>query len=557
MPLILPDDSAGLFANLVPNAKWLAKGLTHVFIGNKCVWSAFAGARPMAPTGGPKLVAGKFGPAVGFGSTYGSGTTDRLDGGVLPRPASGWRSIVAHYYANGTGGGGLARIFQDVSGSGVQAGEEIQAVTGPFMLYGLYATGAYGAWYTSVGLATGRWQSFGVTHDQRTVNVTPSLWMDGAVTTAQLSQAASGSYQTTPCNMVFGNRPSDSARCWDGLIGPVLIFDGALTNADHAVLDRDPLQVFDPDDLAIWLPFSTSGAVTHDATGTPAASAATVSGASARTHVFASSGALAAGSAIVAGTAARTLVHAATGALSDDSSTIAGTANRTHVFAASGALADDSASIAGAAARTHAFATSGALADSSATIAGTSARTHEFASSGAIAAADAVVAGTAARAGAAVSHATSGALACGSSVVSGAASRASGAVTHATSGSAASDAATVSGIAARTREHPASGVLSSGSATVAGVAARSRIRTTTGTLTTDAAAIAGVANRASAPVSHATSGALTATASAITGTCSHTGSAELAAALASSKFARIETQRPFVRTTTPRPFGRV
>ena len=59
---------------------------------------------------------------------------------------------------------------------------------------------------------------------------------------------------------MWGNRPSDSARCWDGIIGPVLIFDGALSAEDHAALDRNPLQIFDTAESELWVP-SASGAI--------------------------------------------------------------------------------------------------------------------------------------------------------------------------------------------------------------------------------------------------------------------------------------------------------
>lgn len=253
--MLLPDDGAGLLATRTPNAKWRAKGLVAVFLGNRCVWSAQAGARPLAPTGGPKLVAGKFGPAVGFGSTYGGGTTDRLDGGILPRPSSGWRSIVSHYYANGTGGGGFGRVFMENSSTPT----EMVYVNSSRMTYYMYANASVGQWDAPISsLATGRWQSFGVTHDQRTMGNVPTEYLDGTSVSVVVQSNSSGVYNSAAFSPVFGNRPSDSARCWDGLIGPVLFFDGALTDADHAALDRNPLQVFDPDDLAIWLPFSAA-----------------------------------------------------------------------------------------------------------------------------------------------------------------------------------------------------------------------------------------------------------------------------------------------------------
>lgn len=240
-------------SGFVPSKKWLSKGLELVFVGDQMVWSRSktGGCLTLTKTGTPKTQLTKFGRLPGFGSTYGTGTTDRLDGGALPRPASGWRSIISHYYANSTGGGGRGRIFQDLNGgTGFSAGE-ILYTENSAIYYGIYASSAYGFWFTTA-ITTGRWQSVGFTHDQRTINVAPSGYLDGASVGVTIGQTASGTYQTTPCNMVWGNRPSDSARVWDGIIGPTLIFDGALTADDHFELDRNPWQVFETDFAELW-----------------------------------------------------------------------------------------------------------------------------------------------------------------------------------------------------------------------------------------------------------------------------------------------------------------
>jgi len=242
-------------SGFVPSKKWLSKGLELVFVGDQMVWSRSktGGCLTLTKTGTPKTQLTKFGRLPGFGSTYGTGTTDRLDGGALPRPSTGWRSVVSQYYANSTGGGGLGRIFQDASGTGLSAGEILWTQSNAIN-YGIYASSSSGAWFTPASsLATGRWQSAGVTHDQRTVNVLPTMYLDGASVAVNISQAASGTYQTTPCNMVWGNRASDSARVWDGIIGPTLIFDGALTADDHFELDRNPWQVFETDFAELWV----------------------------------------------------------------------------------------------------------------------------------------------------------------------------------------------------------------------------------------------------------------------------------------------------------------
>lgn len=264
--MLIQSHFAGDSTALVPSSKWRNRGLVAVYLGNQAVWTAWHGWRRLTPAGGPKSVGSKFGRVAGFASTFGTGTTDRLDGGFVPRPSSGWRSIVSHYYALSTGGSGIGRIFQDASGNGTQAGETLTQQAGQ-LGYIVYTSGSFGHWDVGSGFATGRWQSIGLTHDQRTVGVVPTFYHDGAVRTTNTTQTPSGAYTTLPCNLVWGNRPSDSARCWDGLIGPTLFFDGALSAAEHAELDRDPYKVFAPDELFVWIPDSAGGDASASLTG--------------------------------------------------------------------------------------------------------------------------------------------------------------------------------------------------------------------------------------------------------------------------------------------------
>jgi hypothetical protein len=220
---------------------WLKKGLVLVFLGGRQVWSKFSPNNILlTATGGPKPNIGPFGSVIGFGTTHGTGTTDRADGGILPRPLSGWRSWVTHYYANSTGGGGFGRICQDTGGGGSVIEGIICSSGMSFLLFG---SGGTGQWATG-SLSTGRWQSFGGTHDQRTVNVVPALYLDGASVSVTTVTNASGSYNTTPTNLGWGNRASSGDRGWDGLIGLTLFFDGALNAAEHATLSKNPNQIF-------------------------------------------------------------------------------------------------------------------------------------------------------------------------------------------------------------------------------------------------------------------------------------------------------------------------
>lgn len=254
--LVSPSVSA-----LYPSAKWLLRGLSCAYVGGR-VWNVQFGWAPLNPTGAPKSVPSKFGIAGGF-SSLGGGTTDRLSGGKLYRPSSGWRTIVGHVYPVSAGGGSLGRVFQDISGNGATKGETLSfdGGGGTMLSYQVFASTQRGQWNFSSNLGSGAWHSFAITQDQRTVGTTPTGFVDGVAVSVTTSAASIGSYETADkwTDLTFGNRASDSARVWDGLIGPVLFFDGLLTGDEIASLHRDPLQVFDADEQFVWIPDAGGG----------------------------------------------------------------------------------------------------------------------------------------------------------------------------------------------------------------------------------------------------------------------------------------------------------
>lgn len=247
------------------NPKWLAKGLSLVFAGNRLIYDR--NSRPQTATlvGGPKLVVTPSGIATGFGSTYGTGTTDRIDGPVLPAPTSGWRSIVAHFNAKTTGGAGFARIFQPTSGSGADAGEALYFTGGGVLTYTKFATSTIGQWGTASAIGLGVHTSFGLSHNQSVVGFAPSLFVAGKSSALTEYSASSGNYGAGVATS-FGNRASDGARGWDGTLGIILFFDGLLTVADHADLHANPWDVFAPVQRRIWVS-AAGGGVTYTLTG--------------------------------------------------------------------------------------------------------------------------------------------------------------------------------------------------------------------------------------------------------------------------------------------------
>lgn len=243
--------------------KWLEKGLSQVFAGNRLIYDK--NSRPQTATlaGGPKLVATPAGIVTGFGTTYGTGTSDRIDGPVLPAPASGLRSIVAHFNAKTAGGGGLGRIFQATAGTGVEFGEGLYFVSG-CMAYDRATSSAVGQWGTTATIALGVRTSVGLSHNQTALSNTPSFFIEGKPAASSTLSTPAGTYGAGVA-ISWGNRASDSARGWDGTLGVILLFDGLLSATDHADLHANPWQVFTDTQRRIWV--AAAGGGDHLITG--------------------------------------------------------------------------------------------------------------------------------------------------------------------------------------------------------------------------------------------------------------------------------------------------
>jgi hypothetical protein len=200
---------------------------------------------------------------MGFGPTYGTGTTDRIDSGTLAPPSTSSRSVVAQLYPKTTGGGTLGRVFQDASGYGLARGEGfwINSTTG--ISYTIFIADASGAsqWQPAAPLTLDAWQVVGISVHHIASVVTPCYAYINGMFVASANNAGGGG--ALPGNnlatvMTFGNRASDSARNWDGMIGLILFFDGFLEAKDHAALAANPRRVF-ASRQALWAPAAGGG----------------------------------------------------------------------------------------------------------------------------------------------------------------------------------------------------------------------------------------------------------------------------------------------------------
>lgn len=227
---------------------WVEKGLVLAILPT--YYATDKGVFPLTRVGSPKTLPSKPGLASGFGTTYAGNTNSYLTGPVLLHPKSGWRSWFILLNAASTGGGGIGRVFQHATGTGGDGagGEGIFCVaTTNELRYMKWNNGTFSSEYkTPAAITTNAWTSYGITHQQLVGDTLPKGYKNGVAETWSIltSNGANNLSLAPSTTMAIGNRPSDLARTWDGMISVQLYFDGQLSAADHAMLHANPYQVF-------------------------------------------------------------------------------------------------------------------------------------------------------------------------------------------------------------------------------------------------------------------------------------------------------------------------
>lgn len=239
-----------------PNAYWRSKGLVLSFLGNRLIYSRDTPVIPsVTQTGTPKRQSGPHSDAIGFGTTYGTGTTDMLTGGVLPVSLrTQARSIFSSMYLVGYGGGGLGRVFQDVTGSGVSGGEALYPSNTSTIIYNNYKTSAaiVISWVFPTSAPLSRWFTLGIAVPNivGTTAETGYCYLDGKISSTVANNTAAGAITSNVAtNLTWGNRASDGARGIDGMIGVTHFFEEALSPEDFSDLDANPDCVWDTVDV--------------------------------------------------------------------------------------------------------------------------------------------------------------------------------------------------------------------------------------------------------------------------------------------------------------------
>jgi hypothetical protein len=162
---------------------------------------------------------GRSGGARGFGtgaSGMGAGTTDKSLSTLTA--VNTQRTYQLWAYKNGGGGGGLGAMFSKVAGASAQTNNSQ-------LVYYLFQSGSTAGTWTYNQPSTAAWHHIAITYDSTVVGNDPVYLYDGVAQTVVLDQNPA-SPTTDASGLCFGNRTSDSARVWEGMLCEARVFNG-------------------------------------------------------------------------------------------------------------------------------------------------------------------------------------------------------------------------------------------------------------------------------------------------------------------------------------------
>lgn len=180
--------------------------------------------------------------AIGFGSTYGAGTTDVLS--FSNALASNW-SFSCRFFRHGAGGGTSGRIFDQNGGSYV-----LWQNSSTKILIARKTAGTTGQWTVSGSDGADQWISLVVTQSGTSA---PTAYINGISQTVTETQAPTSTATTTTFTCYVGNR-SGSDRVWDGSLAELCWWNVVLTDGDAAALATVSPLLIRPDAITYALP---------------------------------------------------------------------------------------------------------------------------------------------------------------------------------------------------------------------------------------------------------------------------------------------------------------
>jgi hypothetical protein len=173
--------------------------------------------------------------SIGFGTTFGVGSTDRIVNSSFSMPTSTF-TFSAMVNRNGGGGGTFGRVWE-VGTSGFHLFFNTAAVAWAVAITYDGVTKNWNvdtpAQYDTPG---DFWFHVGITFDRNTTGQVPTMWVGGTKYTS-LTPASNGSAGSFG-SLCIGNRTSDNARNFDGKIMEFGVWNRILTDDEMIGLSK-------------------------------------------------------------------------------------------------------------------------------------------------------------------------------------------------------------------------------------------------------------------------------------------------------------------------------
>lgn len=169
--------------------------------------------------------------ARGFDTTYGAGTTDKVQTSVITTANNNF-SLSFWFYINASSGLAIASRIIDIQGTNEDIIFEYNPATTVTTTAINFST-TQGAW-TITAPTTGSWHNIVETFNGSSSVNNPVIYLDGASVTVTNTVPPVGTFITPISdNVNIGNRAAGD-RVWDGKLAQIAYWDGTLLSANEA-----------------------------------------------------------------------------------------------------------------------------------------------------------------------------------------------------------------------------------------------------------------------------------------------------------------------------------
>jgi hypothetical protein len=229
-----------------------------------------AASNKLSVSVGTKTVPYSGGVASGFGSTVGVGTTDKVATPLALAITN--RSYYFRAMRRAGGGGGLGRLFDKTNGG---TGQILYVNDSTGNIVSSTYIGSVEITHTATAPATGTWFDVVVTVATTSTTTTTQIYLNGVPVLDTTSTPGGSRNDAASTVLTIGNRASDNARNWDGLIAFAVVWERLLTPAEARAVASNPWQLFQPAQPKLYLVPTASGS---DTPVNPGVGAITVTG---------------------------------------------------------------------------------------------------------------------------------------------------------------------------------------------------------------------------------------------------------------------------------------